>query len=78
MPNLPAPKWEIPNLLGVLDPVKIYCPFKPVLSTSYLISSQRLVASCHSSISFGFSPSKIISGEIFASSTSLELSTVLL
>ena len=78
LPNRPAPLCDIPFLLGVEDPVKIYCPFSPVLSTSARISSHKFVASCHSSISFGFLPSKINEGEILASSTLLDNSPVVL
>ena len=77
-PYLPAPLCAIPFLLGVEDPVKIYCPFSPVLSTSILISSHKFVASCHSSISLGFSPSNTIDGEIFASSTLFDCPPVVL
>lgn len=76
-PYLPAPLCEISSLLDVNEPVNIYCPFNPVASTSYLISPQRLGASCHSSISLGFSPSKTILGDIFARSTLLDFSPVL-
>ena len=55
---LPVPVCITLFSLGLADPVNIYCPFNPVLSTSVLIESQITGYICHSSKSLGFSPSK--------------------
>jgi hypothetical protein len=51
---------------GVDEPVKIYCPFFPELSTACLMASQTPCATCHSSIKRGFLPSNTDDGSKIA------------
>ena len=64
----PVPVCHISSVFaGTAEPVRMKNPSPSRWSTSKRMVSHRLGASCHSSISFGVSPSRRVCGLIFAS-----------
>ena len=65
--NRPVPEWCMSfSSAGTADPVNTNCPTSCLWSTSNLMVSHSLGASCHSSISLGVSPSSRTEGSISA------------
>ena len=62
---LPVPVCIVSPSLGLAEPVRIYCPFSPLWSTSVLIESHTTGYICHSSNILGFSPFKNNDGWVF-------------
>ena len=64
----PVPECVIADIsAGTAEPVKMNCPVFPRWLTVKRAASQRVGASCHSSINLGTFPSRIISGLVSAS-----------
>jgi len=71
---LPIPEWFLKLLSkGVVEPVKINCPFSFLLSISYLMEFQIKGISCHSSINRGGFLFKNSAGFLFASNFRISL-----